>query len=525
MHGCARERQIPPVAVKLDMLPEPTANWSYRHPAGVTPQVVGGCPALTTPQGGRVLVGRSVLDLWQAAAGRSCNETLEWSVAKGASAVEAACTLACLASAGMLERASLPPQTKSALPVSNPKPGSRRVSAVIVGYNSREWLPGCLESLAAQTYPAHEVIVVDNGSSDGTADWLSAAYPDVRLIRLSGGSFAAAVNTGITAATGDDYLILNPDVVLEATALAWMLRACVSESRCAAAAAKLRFMWAPAFLNGLGNFVGAAGYGTDSALGHLDLGQFDDWDDLPSACFAATLLAGDAVQKVGLLDPGFPMYYEDSEWCYRARLLGYRIRAAPQAVVYHAFSGRVPTGSDTGLAPLKLRWVTYGRLRFITRVLGEAQLARFLNRYRLEDRLRALPAVFAGKTDLRRAYRLGWDDYQAALPEILEQRAELQLRRQIDPDALFATQRRVPPPLMRRGLPLLTGEVIRTHYAGWLLGPARDRFPETAALPEQTGLPARSPLARAAQVARDEGPDALLHRTAKSILWRLQSDV
>lgn len=509
---------------RATMPPESLGSWSYSHPAGVTPHTVGGCPALSTSQGGKVLVGRLLLKLWRAADGKSFSELSTWSAKNGWPAVETSCALACMAQARLLERVGLVPERRGSLLV--PDTDGRHVSAVIIGYNSREWLPGCFDSLSVQTYPLHETIVVDNGSSDGTADWLEADNPAVRLVRLPpGGSFAGAVNAGIAAAEGDDYLIINPDVVLEASALAWMLKAAGEDPRCAAVAAKLRFMWAPAFLNGLGNFVGAAGYGTDSALGHLDLGQFDHWDELPSACFAAALVDGAAVRKVGPLDTGFPMYYEDSEWCYRARLLGYHIRAAPQAVVYHAFGGRVPSGSDSGLSPLKLQRVTYGRLRFASRLLSDDGKKRFLRRYRFEDGLRSILPAIGCKSELRRAYQLAEEDYHTALPEILRSRADLQARRLIDDDALFAPQRQTPPPLMRAGLPLLTMDVIRTHYAGWLLGAARDRFPEMATLPTQACLPNRAALPRAVHIARDEGAAALLHCLAKGLLWRMQTNV
>jgi GT2 family glycosyltransferase len=91
-----------------------------------------------------------------------------------------------------------------------------------------------------------------------------------------------------------------------------------------------------------------------------------------------------AWDAVGPVDEGFPMYYEDSEWCYRARLLGYKILPAPQAVIYHAFGGKVPSGDVDTLSPTKLRNVVYGRYRFVIKLNGET-LFRFLRNYWVED--------------------------------------------------------------------------------------------------------------------------------------------
>ncbi len=95
---------------------------------------------------------------------------------------------------------------------------------------------------------------------------------------------------------GSTILLLNPDVQVEPDAVAHLVHKAASNPRCAAVAAKLRMLWTPAFLNGLGNQVGAISWGTDIGLGHLDLGQFAGWDEIPSACFAAALIPSRAVR-------------------------------------------------------------------------------------------------------------------------------------------------------------------------------------------------------------------------------------
>lgn len=490
--------------------------FTYHIPPGVSLVWQGKRPLLSLPPGGRVATDRRLVDLWRLADGCTLAEALPRAQALGCPPGESAAGLACLAQAGLLERRGAPlPEPPG------PPPVQGRVSVVIVGYNSREWLPGCLESLRAQTHPPHEIILIDNASSDGSAEWLAQNAPEVRLLRLAGlQPLSLALNLGAQMAQGDYLLVLNPDVVLEPHALAWMLAA--ASPGCAAVAAKLRFLWAPAFLNGLGNLVGALSWGTDSGLGWLDLGQFDGWAELPSACFAAALLPLAAYQAVGPFDEGFPMYYEDTEWGYRARLLGYTIRAAPRAIVYHAFSSRVPAGQPVDLPALKLRRVASGRLRWITRLLGPAAWLRFALGYALEDLGRAGLALLRGRLALVRAYIQAWGDFRRSLPELRPARRACKARRRINDRALLQPQRVVPVPLIWRGLPLLTWEVVQSCYAPWLAAQAA-RFPEwqgdaPAPLPP-TAPPGRA--RRAALIVRLEGLGALFERLGRSLIWRL----
>lgn len=429
-------------------------------------------PLVVTPQGGKVAADAALASLLELAEGKSLEEVLAAFRPEGSSNDAVRAGLACLAEAGLLSRGE--PQSP---PPPEPFHGPL-ISAVIVAYESREWLEGCLPSLAAQSYAPLEMVVVDNGSADGSAAWLAGNFPQARLLRLEESvSFARATNLGVAAARGDFFLLLNPDVRLEPDALAHMAAVAMADPSCAAVGAKLRFWWAPAFLNGLGNRVGAFSWGSDNGLGHLDLGQFDHWMELPSACYAAVLIPRQAWEAVGPADEGFPMYYEDSEWSYRARLLGFKVLAAPQAVIYHAFGGKVPTGEESGLAPGKLRRVVYGRLRFAVKLLGES-LPRFLRNYLLEDWTNFHRALAQGQWATARAYLGGWGDFLRSLPALRGERRALQPRRAISDEALFALQRDAPATLAWRGLPELTWDLVQHHYLPLILSRRTRAMPE-----------------------------------------------
>lgn len=488
----------------------------YSVTPGVKPGFVRKRPFLSTQQGGRIVIDTFMLSLWEQAQQRSLQEILEDTQLRSYEPEELCAALACLAEAGLLERRGEKAPARQVHPISG-----ELVSIVIVGFNSREWLENCLPSLYSQTYSPLEVLVVDNASSDGTGKWLADHYPQVTQVSLSEPrSLAFAINRGVEASSGEYMILLNPDVQLEADAVARMVEVAGAEPACGAVAARLMFSWAPGFLNGLGNYVGAFSWGTDIALGHLDLGQFHAWREVPSACFAAALIPRPAWRLVGALDEGFPLYYEDSDWSYRARLLGLKILAAPQATIYHAFSGRVPSGGEGGLSPRKLRRVLYGRLRFSIKILGRRYLARFLRNYLLEDGLRAIAFLLRGRWRMLAASLGGWIDCIHFLPELRAEREALQARRVCPDEELFRFQRDIPVQLVWNGLPQLTWDIVRHHYCQLLMEGRTRRVPEFVrfrSAPVQTapGIRLSERLARAAGIWRSEGFSALLHRT-----WR-----
>jgi hypothetical protein len=276
----------------------------------------------------------------------------------------------------------------------------------------------------------------------------------------------------------------------------------------------------------MGNFVGAFSWGTDNALGHLDLGQFDTRREIPSACFAASLIPKSAWQEIGPIDEGFPLYYEDSEWCYRARLFGYSIFAAPQAIVYHAFSGRVPSGEKNDMTAQKLQRVVYGRLRFAIKILDRNFLIRFLFNYIIEDITRLIITLLSGKWRMSRAYLQAWSMYQKSFASLKDERRLVQKRRQVTDVDLFNMQREIPAPLMRNGLPMLTWDLIQYHYYPLFASGQAHEIPgfsdfRTLQSNAEQKSHLRTMWERSIQILENEGISALLLHIGKSIQWRL----
>lgn len=495
----------------------------YRIPPGIQNGKIDNLPFILNESGGKIIVDKRIISLWKAADGKNLIEIDSYSQDASLPDGIVRLAVACLAEAGLLNRDGYQSHEEGILNLQGPL-----VSVVIVSHNSLEWLETCLLSLTNQSYSPIEVIIVDNASEDGSADWIKKNYPRVSLIQIDKLSpLSVAINQGVLAANGEYYLLLNPDVQLKLDAIAHMVSIANEDQDCAAVAAKLRFSWAPAFLNGLGNSVGAISWGLDNGLGHLDLGQFDRWREVPSACFAAALIPKKAWDSIGSTDEGFPLYYEDSEWSYRARLQGYKVRTAPNAVVNHAFGSRLPVGVESGLSPAKLRQVVYGRLRFVTKILGSGYLLRFLCSYIVEDVVKFLYYLVLGRWQLLEALIQGWKDYLSSLPELRNERKNLQSKREVDDVDLFRMQTNIPIPLIFKGLPQLTWDSIVNIYHPLLVSGKLRSLPEfengTAGMvPSKPSSEISRFFLRIRDIIKIEGFDGLLHRSWRYIQWMLR---
>jgi len=451
---------------------------TYHHADGVKPDTLHGRPALALPREGRVAVDDDVLRLWTLANGRTLPAILEESAAassKDATFVRAA--LACLAEGGLLERRDAGQRVLLQASELPPSTGPS-VSAVVITHTT-QWLEGCLGSLVSQRYSPLDVILVDNFSKDNVPAWVAERFPGVRVIRLPDGkTFAQAVNTGVAASNGTYVAILNPDIELDPDAIAECVRVAEADPEAAAVAAKLMFWWAPSFLNGIGNRVDERSWGTDNFIGHLDLGQFDSLKEVPSVCFAATLVRRTAWDAIGPADEAFPLYYEDAEWSYRARLLGYRTIAAPRAVVRHVFGYKVRGGEESDLTPRKLAMAAYGRLRFTLKLFSGPLRRLFVRNYLAEDRANAAAFARAGNWAGVRAYATAWRRIAGQLAAIRQENRRLQAAARVGTEDLIAGQQQMAAGLLWSGVPDLSREVIESRYLPLLSGGLGRQVPE-----------------------------------------------
>lgn len=220
------------------------------------------------------------------------------------------------------------------------------VSVLIVNYNGAAHLPACLNALAEQTLPAgeFEVIVLDNASADGSPAVVRQHFPWVRLFESARNlGFAEGNNRAAERATGEFLALLNPDTIPDPYWLAESVRA-AGEYPGAWVAAKLVLADAPDHLNSAGLFVTRDGRGADRGFGRPDDGRYEAGGEVFAGC-AAALLIPRATATTPLFDPGYFLYCEDLEACWRARRSGTRVVVAPRAVVLHAVGASAGDGS------------------------------------------------------------------------------------------------------------------------------------------------------------------------------------
>jgi hypothetical protein len=216
---------------------------------------------------------------------------------------------------------------------------SAAVSVVIPCWNGRRWLPGCLGSLAAQQLPPAEVIVVDNGSQDGSLAYLRDEHPDVRVLTLGTNTgFAHAANRGIEAAGNRLVALINTDVELEPDWLARMADAVGDDARVAAVACKMLALDDRRALYDAGDVLRRDGACVQRGRFERDDGRFDEPGEVFGACAAAALYRRDAVLATGGFDERYFAYLEDVDLALALRRAGWRCRYVP-AVALHAGEG------------------------------------------------------------------------------------------------------------------------------------------------------------------------------------------
>jgi GT2 family glycosyltransferase len=216
-----------------------------------------------------------------------------------------------------------------------------RVDAAVVipNWNGRRWLPACLDSIAGQTRAPREVIVVDNGSIDGSRALLAERHPEVRVLALGANrGFAAAANRGIAAAGTEAVALVNTDVVLAPDWLARMLAALEADPAAAAVASKMVELADPGRMYDAGDVLRRDGVCEQRGRFRPDDGRFDAPGEVFSACAGAAVYRRDAVLAVGGFDERFFAYLEDVDLGLRLRLAGWRCRYEP-AVARHAGGG------------------------------------------------------------------------------------------------------------------------------------------------------------------------------------------
>jgi hypothetical protein len=224
-----------------------------------------------------------------------------------------------------------------------------QLSVIVVTMNSAHFIEACLRSVGKQSlrFP-HEVIVVDNASSDGTVEIVQKTFPRTRLIRLSENKgFSAGNNAGIRASTGDTVLLLNPDTVLGENALEALMSRLDADTSAAAAGPKIfnedgtlqrTGISFPSIWNTVCEILLL-----DKAFPHSKVfGRHRRLYEDPDRSIPVDYLQGSclmvkraSLEAAGLLDEGYFMYFEEVDLCRKFRTLGWKTVYEPAADIIH----------------------------------------------------------------------------------------------------------------------------------------------------------------------------------------------
>ncbi|MEP7375383.1 MAG: glycosyltransferase family 2 protein [Chitinophagaceae bacterium] len=229
-----------------------------------------------------------------------------------------------------------------------------KVAIVILTWNGRNFLEQFLPSVVLSAYSNHEIIVVDNNSSDDSIDFLKAHYPNIRIIQNAGNwGFAKGYNEALKQIRSDYYVLLNSDVEVTANWLNPMVELLESDPAIAACQPKIL-----SYHNkNVFEYAGAAGgwidkYGYPFCKGRVfeiceeDHGQYDQSEPIFWATGAALFIRSSVFNEQKGLDEYFFAHQEEIDLCWRIQLAGGKIYSCPSSIVYHVGAGTLKRGNS-----------------------------------------------------------------------------------------------------------------------------------------------------------------------------------
>ena len=221
------------------------------------------------------------------------------------------------------------------------------VSVIIVNYNGITYLGECISSLLTQTYPAIEIIFVDNGSSDGSCEYIKKNYPSVKIITNNKNlGFAKGNNVGIKVAKGELIATLNNDTKVTPRWVEELVDAINSDANVGMCASKMLFMKNAEFINSTGICISRSGACWDRGMFEYDNGHYGSIDEVFGPCAGAAMYRKSMLEEIGLFDEDFYAYMEDVDLAFRGRLRGWKCLYVPEAIVFHVHGGTAGYVSD-----------------------------------------------------------------------------------------------------------------------------------------------------------------------------------
>jgi GT2 family glycosyltransferase len=221
-----------------------------------------------------------------------------------------------------------------------------RVSVIVVNWNGKHLLERCLPAVMSQSFDGYEVILLDNGSTDGSAEWVEGHLPDVRVIRKDRNlGFAQGNNEAIRVASGAYIATLNNDAEPAPGWLGELVEAIESSPQVGMCASKMVRADDPTVMDACGIQVDRAGIGWNRYSGQAERREESSPYEVFGPCAGAALYRRAMLDQVGLFDEDYFACYEDVDLAWRAQRAGWRCLYVPRARVTHRHSSTLKEGS------------------------------------------------------------------------------------------------------------------------------------------------------------------------------------
>lgn len=255
---------------------------------------------------------------------------------------------------------------------------SPMVTVVVLNWNNAPDTLECLASVAKLRYDNYDVIVVDNGSTDGSVDIIRDRHPDVTILENQDNlGYAEGNNVGIRYASdiGAEYVfVLNNDALVAPETLSSLVDAAMSHPNAGFLGPKVYHRETPQVIQSAGGMFNKYWESCYRGMDEVEQGQFEDLAEVDFVCGCAVLVSQRAIGQIGLLDPRFFLYREDIDWCYRATRAGFKVLYIPTAKAWH----RSPHIRESE-SPRTTYYMTRNALLFLSKNdLGGIEIARVL---------------------------------------------------------------------------------------------------------------------------------------------------
>jgi len=301
-------------------------------------------------------------------------------------------------------------------------------SIIIPNYNGLRFLAPCLDALAVQTYPREltEVILVDDASTDDSAPFVQANYPDVTIVRQARNSgLAAGCNAGARVAIGELLVMLNNDTEAEPGWLAALVEMAAKYPEAGTIASKMLLFDRRDTLHNAGDVMGIDGIPRNRGVWEVDLGQYDADLTIFGGCGGGVAYRREAWEQTGGFDERLFMYLEDVDLAWRLRLLGWEAVFAPAARLYHHLSA-------TGGGKLASFYVGRNTIWVIAKDMPGVLIRRYSGRIVRAQVTIGWDALRAWRGDAARARLHGQLAGLVGLPRVLGWRRAVQATRAVE---------------------------------------------------------------------------------------------